>query len=164
MEYPPVMVKTALRRSAVTCSLISDDIILSRSAGDAFLIKRESMTRSLVLFQASVSLRPLMARNSSMPAVRNCSGVWCVLSPIWLRQIDLLSRPKDSALPGLYIGRYSPQPQSHVERIDPERGPEGKLTNPMLFRMAGGAQWNGVAIARLHPYTTIGRCTHMRSV
>jgi len=72
-----------------------------------------------------------------------------------------LSRPKDRALPGLYIGRYSPQPQSHVERIDPERGPEGKLTNPMLFRMADGAQWNGVAIARLHPYTTIGCCTHI---
>jgi hypothetical protein len=26
------------------------------------------------------------------------------LSAICLRQIDLLSRPKDSALPGLYIG------------------------------------------------------------
>ena len=81
-----------------------------------------------------------MARNSSMPVVRNCSGVWCVLSAIWLRQIDLLSRPKDSALPGLYIGRYSPQPQSNIERIDAERGPERKLTNPMLLRMANSAQ------------------------
>jgi len=86
------------------------------------------------------------------------------LSAICLRQIDLLSRPKDSALPGLYIGRYSPQPQSHVERINAERGPEGKLANPMLFRMAGGAEWNGVAIARLYPYTTIGSCTHMSGV
>jgi hypothetical protein len=30
--------------------------------------------------------------------------------------------------------------------------------------MAGGAQWNGVAIARLHSYTTIGSCAHMRGV
>jgi hypothetical protein len=88
---------------------------------------------------------------------------------VWLsarcrRQIDLLSRPKDSALPGLYIGRYRPQPHSHIERIDAERGPEGKLADPMLFRMAGGAERNGVAIARLHPDTTIGSCTHMRGV
>ena len=86
------------------------------------------------------------------------------LSARYLLQIYLLSRPKDSALPGLYIGRYSPQPQSHIERIDAERGPEGKLADPMLFRMTGGAQRNGVAIARLHPYTTIGCCTHMRGV
>jgi hypothetical protein len=99
-----------------------------------------------------------------MPAVRTCSGGIVRRLTIGLRQIDLLSRPKDSALPGLYIGRYSPQPQSHVERIDAEGGPEGKLANPMLFRMAGGAQWNGVAIARLHPYTTIGSCTHMRGI
>jgi hypothetical protein len=45
-----------------------------------------------------------------------------------------------------------------------ERGPEGKLADPMLFRMAGGAQRNGVAIARLHPDTTIGSCTHMRGI
>jgi hypothetical protein len=81
---------------------------------------------------------------------------------ICLCQIDLLSRPKDSALPGLYIGRCSPQPQSHIERIEAERGPEGKLAEPMLFRMAGGAQRNGVAIVRPHPHTTIGSCTHMR--
>jgi hypothetical protein len=62
------------------------------------------------------------------------------------------------------IGRYSPQPQSDVERIDAQRGPEGKLANPMLFRMAGGAEWNGVAIARLYQYTKIGSCTHMRGV
>jgi hypothetical protein len=86
------------------------------------------------------------------------------LSAKYLRQIDLLSRPKDSALSGLYIGRYSPQPQSHIERIDAERGPEGKLADPMLFRMAGGAQRNGVAIARLHPDTAIGCCTHMRGL
>jgi|SRR6516162_4769531 hypothetical protein len=83
------------------------------------------------------------------------------LSAVCLRQMDLLSRPKDSALPGLDIGRYGPQPQSHTERIDAERGPEGELADPMLFRMAGGAQRNGVAIARLPPYTTIGSCPHM---
>jgi hypothetical protein len=83
---------------------------------------------------------------------------------IRLRQIDLLSRPKDSALPGPYIGRYSPQPQSHIERIDAKRGPEGELADAMLFRMAGGAQRNGVAIARFYPYTTIGSCTHMCGV
>jgi hypothetical protein len=64
----------------------------------------------------------------------------------------------------LYISRYTPQPQSHIERIDAERGPEGKLANPMLFRMAGRAQRNGIAIARLPPDATIGSNTHMRSV
>jgi hypothetical protein len=39
-------------------------------------------------------------------------------SPISLRQIDMLSRPKDDALPGLDIGRHSPQSQSHVEAVD----------------------------------------------
>jgi len=99
-----------------------------------------------------------------MLAVEIRSGRLVRLSLLCLRQIDLLSRPKDSALPGLYIGRYSPQPQSHVERIDPERGPEGKLSDPMLFRMAGGAQRNRVAVTRLHSCTTIGSCTHMRSI
>ena len=86
------------------------------------------------------------------------------LSAICLRQIDPLSRPKDGALPGLDIGRYSPEPQSHIERIDAERGPEGKLADAMLFRMAGGAQRNGVAIARLSRYTTIGSGPHMCGV
>jgi hypothetical protein len=81
-----------------------------------------------------------------------------------LRQIDLLSRPKDNAVPGLYIGRYSPQPQGHVQRINTEPGPEGKLANPMLFCVAGGAQRNGVAIARLPPNTTIVSCPYMRGV
>jgi hypothetical protein len=63
-----------------------------------------------------------------------------------LRQIDLLSRSKHSALAGLEIGRYSPQPQSDIERIDAERRPESELADPVLFRMAGGAQGNGVAI------------------
>ena len=83
------------------------------------------------------------------------------LSAVCLRQIDLLSRPKDSALPGLDIGRHSPQPQSHIERIDAECGPEGKLADPMLVCMAGGAQRNGVAIAGLPPSTTIGSCPYM---
>src|SRR6516165_7974372 len=78
-----------------------------------------------------------------------------------LRQIDPLSRPKHRALPGLHISRYSPQPKSHVERIDVECGPEGKLADPMLFRVAGGAQRNGVAIAWLPPHPTIGSCPQM---
>jgi len=32
----------------------------------------------------------------------------------------------------------------------------------MLFRMAGGAQRNGVAIPWFHPHPTIGSCPHMR--
>ena len=39
---------------------------------------------------------------------------------ICLCQIDALSRAKHSALPGLYIARYGPQPQCHVDRIDAE--------------------------------------------
>jgi len=85
-------------------------------------------------------------------------------SAICLRQIDVLSRPKDNALPGLYIGRYSPQAQRDVEGIDAERGPKRELANPMLFRMAGRAQRNGVAIGRLDPDTTIGCCAHMRGL
>ena len=83
-----------------------------------------------------------MAQKSSMLAVEICSGRLVRLSLLCLRQIDLLSRPKDGALTGLYIGRHCPQPQSHIERIDSERGPEGKLSDPMLFRMAGCAQRN----------------------
>jgi hypothetical protein len=38
-----------------------------------------------------------------------------------------------------------------------------ELANPMLFRMAGSAQRNGIAIARFHPYTTIRfRSAHAR--
>jgi hypothetical protein len=90
--------------------------------------------------------------------------MFCYRLATRLRQIDMLSRPKDSALPGPYIGRYSPQPQSHIERIDAKRGPEGELADPMLFRMAGGAQRNSIAIAWLPPYTTIGSRTHMCGV
>ena len=99
-----------------------------------------------------------------MLAVGICSGDMVCLSAISIRQIDLLSRLKDNAVPGFDIGRYSPRPQSHVERIDTECGPEGKLADPMLFCMAGGAQRNGVAIARLPPDTTMGSCPHMRGV
>ena len=87
-----------------------------------------------------------------------------IVSAICLRQIDLLSRPKDSALPGLDIGRHSPQPQSHIERIDAESRPEGKLADPMLLCMAGGAQRKSVAIARFHPYTPIGSRPQMRGL
>jgi hypothetical protein len=105
-----------------------------------------------------------MAQKSSKLAVEICSGRLARLSPVCLCQIDLLSRPKDGALPGLYICRHCPQPQRHIERIDAERGPEGKLSDSMLFRMAGDAQRNRVAVTRLHSYTTIGSRTHMRSV
>ena len=101
-----------------------------------------------------------MARNSSMPALRIRSGGTVWLSARCLRQIDLLSRPKDSALPG----RHSPQPRSHTERIDAERGPEGKLANAMLSCMAGGAERNRIAIARFHPDTTIGSGSYMRGL
>src|SRR5262249_45151449 len=62
------------------------------------------------------------------------------------------------------IRRYDPQSQSDIYRVHAQCGPEGKLTNPMLFRVAGSAQRNGVAIARLHPHTAIGSRTHMRGV
>jgi hypothetical protein len=62
-----------------------------------------------------------------------------LLLAICLPKIDLLSRPKDNAFPGPYIGRYSPQPQRHIERIDAERGPKGKLANPALSGMTGEA-------------------------
>jgi len=81
-----------------------------------------------------------------------------------LHQIDLLSRPKHSALPGLYIGRYGPQSQRHIDRIDAECRPEGQLADPMLLGMAGGAQRNGVAITRFHPDTAIGSSPHMRGL
>jgi len=83
---------------------------------------------------------------------------------VCLREINVLSRPKHGAFSGPYIGRYSPQPQSHIERIDAECRPEGKLADPMLFGMAGGAQRNGVAIARFHRDTTIGSNSHVRGL
>jgi hypothetical protein len=83
---------------------------------------------------------------------------------MWLRQIDPLACAKDSAFPGLEIGRYSPQAQSHVDRVDAECGPEGQFADPMLFGMTGGAKRNGVAIAWLPPDTTVGACTHMGGV
>jgi len=83
---------------------------------------------------------------------------------VCLREINVLSRPKHGAFSGLPIGRYSPQPQSHIEGIDAECRPEGKLADPMLFGMAGGAQRNGVAIARFHPDTAIGSGAHMRGL
>jgi hypothetical protein len=54
--------------------------------------------------------------------------------------------------------------QSHIERIDAERGPEGEFADPMLFRVARGAQRNSVPVARFYPDTSIGSCTHMCSV
>ena len=86
------------------------------------------------------------------------------LSAICLRQIDPLSRPKNSPCPCLFIARYNPQPQRHVERIGAERRPEAKLADPMLLGMAGGAQRNGIEIARFHAHTTIGSGPHMRGL
>ena len=85
-------------------------------------------------------------------------------SAICLRQIYVLSRAKHGALSGLYIGRYSPQTKSHIEWIDAESRPEGKLADPMVLGMAGGAQRNGVTIARLDPDTAIGSGPHMRGL
>ena len=39
-----------------------------------------------------------------------------------------------------------------------------KLADPMLVGMAGGAQRNGIAIARFHAHTTIGSGPHMRGL
>ena len=97
----------------------------------------------------------------SQPEDLFCNRSMVRLSGICLRQIDPLPRPKNNALCGLEIGRHSPQPQSHVERVDAKRGPERKLADLMLFCMAGRAQRNRVAISRLHPNTTIGSCPHM---
>jgi len=143
--------------------LCSDNTIVSLSDSDAFL-RRKSIARSLIIFQIPVSLRPLLAQKSSMQAVRICSGGDDASLSHMPSPNQSVVAPERQCAPRLQIGRYSPQPQSHIERIEAERGPEGKLANPVLFRMAGGAQWNGVAIARLHPYTTIGSCTHMRGV
>jgi hypothetical protein len=79
-----------------------------------------------------------------------------------LRQIDVLSRTKHSALTGLEIGRDDPQPEGHIEGIDAQRGPKAELADPMLFRVAGSAQRNGVAIAWLYSDTTIGSGADMR--
>jgi hypothetical protein len=79
-----------------------------------------------------------------------------------LGQINVLSGPKHSPLPSLRIARYSPKPQSHIERIDAALGPKRKLTDPMLFGMAGGTQRNGVAITRFHGRTTVSSGAHMR--
>jgi hypothetical protein len=83
---------------------------------------------------------------------------------IFLGQIDALSRPKHSALSGLYVARYSPQPRSYIKRIHAQRGPESQLADPMLLCMARGTQRNGVAIARFRSHTTIGPGTYMCSL
>jgi hypothetical protein len=74
----------------------------------------------------------------------------------------VLPRAKDRALTGLEIGRDDPQPERHIEGIDAQRGPEAELADPMLFRMAGATQRNGVAIARLYSDPTIGSGADMR--
>jgi hypothetical protein len=61
------------------------------------------------------------------------------LSALWFRQVDALSRAKDDALASREVGRDCPQPQRHIERIKAQSRPEGQLTDPMLFRVAGGA-------------------------
>ena len=105
-----------------------------------------------------------MVQKSSMLAMKICSGGMVCLSAVCLRQVDVLSRPKHSALPGLYVARYGPQPRRHIKRIDSQCGPEGQFSGPMLFRVAGSAQGNGVAIAWFHPRTATGPCTHMCSL
>jgi hypothetical protein len=76
-----------------------------------------------------------------MPAMRIL--FWKGLA-ICLCQIDALSRAKHSALPGLYIARYGPQPRSHIERIDAERRPEGKLAGA-VWRLDDPAGLAGAA-------------------
>jgi hypothetical protein len=71
--------------------------------------------------------------------MKDASGGLMLLLAVSLPEVDLLARPKDSALPGRYIRGYSPQPQSDIERIDAERGPKTKLANPVLSGMTGGA-------------------------
>ena len=83
---------------------------------------------------------------------------------IFFGQIDVLSRPKHSALSGLYVARYGPQPLSYIKRIHAQRGPESQLADPMLLCMAGGTQRNGIAIARFRSHTTISPSTYMRSL
>jgi hypothetical protein len=112
------------------------------------------------LYAGSTALR--QCRRAQPDPVRSCSAG--TASAIWFCQIDALSRAKDNALTGLEIGRDRPQPQRHIERIKAQRRPEGQLADPMLFHMAGRAQRDGVAIARLHADTAIGSGTHMRGL
>jgi hypothetical protein len=103
-----------------------------------------------------------LAEEPPVPPVKILPGARVLLLVICLPKIDLLARPKDSALSGRYIRRHRPQAQSHTERIDAERGPKGKLANPVLSGMTGGAQRYRVAIARLYPNASIGSRTNMR--
>src|SRR5215470_9573808 len=65
--------------------------------------------------------------------VRDYRPICRHVDAIGLSQIDLLSRAKHSALPGLDIGRYGPQPQRHIEGIDAQCRPEGELADSMLL-------------------------------
>jgi hypothetical protein len=47
-------------------------------------------------------------------------------------------------------------------RIDAALGPKRKLTDPVLFGMAGGTQRNGVPITRYHRRATVSSGAHMR--
>jgi hypothetical protein len=67
------MVKAALRRSAVTCSLISDDIILHDQP--AMLSYQERVDDTLLGHLPDLSLTEAVdGGNLSMPAVRNWPG------------------------------------------------------------------------------------------
>jgi len=85
----------------------------------------------IIGFEHSVQLRGTVRAR-----LRICPRSTVRLSAICLRKIDLLPRAKNGTLAGLYIGRYRPQAQRHIDRVDAERGPEGELANTMLFRMA----------------------------
>jgi len=54
-------------------------------------------------------------------------------------QVDVLSSSEDDARASNYIARYGPQPQSHVEGVDPEISPKGQFANLVLTRMVCGA-------------------------
>jgi len=51
----------------------------------------------------------------------------------------MLSSSEDDARASNYIARYGPQPQSHVEGVDPEISPKGQFANLVLTRMVCGA-------------------------
>jgi hypothetical protein len=75
-------------------------MILSRSAGNAFYQEKVGGTPldhlpDLSFTEAAHGAKVINAGGEDLS--------WYRLA-IWLRKIDLLSRPKDSALPGLYIG------------------------------------------------------------
>jgi hypothetical protein len=105
-----------------------------------------------------------MAQKSSMLAVRICSGGMDASQPyafarsICWRALKTIRSPASTSADTVH--NRNATLRGSMRSAEPER----KLADPMLFRMAGGAQRNGVAIAGLPPYTTIRSCPHVRRV